>query len=112
MVGFLQLHAVATTGSSRVTVALAHLFEPEREPEIIQNETAPESAPVPSFEAPKPGGSAAVTLGGGATVHESLLDPLRLTAYAGHFASEGYEYVSDLLDADSEDIEALLAGLA
>eukprot|EP01048_Picozoa_sp_COSAG05_P000455 COSAG05_NODE_12_length_37297_cov_117.537072_18_plen_74_part_00 len=51
-----------------------------------------------------------MVIGGGATVKETLLDPLRLAAYVGHFASEGYEFVVDLLHADSQDIEELVSG--
>jgi ribosomal protein L16 Arg81 hydroxylase len=39
---------------------------------------------------------------------ESLLRTVRLEAYVAAFAAEGYEYLSDLQDADTVDLEALV----
>ena len=41
---------------------------------------------------------------------EALLTAAGLTAYGAHFAEEGYSYVSDLLEADGEDLEELIQG--
>ena len=39
-----------------------------------------------------------------------LLASIRLSAYIAHFADEGYTYVSDLIEADEEEMEGLING--
>ena len=41
---------------------------------------------------------------------EALLTTAGLAAYGAHFAAEGYSFVSDLLEADEEDLEELIQG--
>eukprot|EP01047_Picozoa_sp_COSAG01_P071698 COSAG01_NODE_11198_length_1983_cov_21.563163_1_plen_217_part_00 len=52
--------------------------------------------------------AAAAAAVGGATVAE-ILRSLRLTQYSALFQQEGYEFVSDLLDAEEEDVAQLVS---
>lgn len=42
-------------------------------------------------------------------IEAHLLEPLRLTAYSKHFSEAGYAFISDLLDAEQEDLEELVS---
>ena len=55
----------------------------------------------------EPVSAAADAVGTEATV-DSLLRTVRLEAYTASFATEGYEFLSDLRDADTEDLRALV----
>ena len=67
----------------------------------------------PAHASPMPSGGAdavAAALGASGTVAD-LLASARLTAYETVFSSEGYEFVEDLLDAETKDLEELMTML-
>eukprot|EP01045_Picozoa_sp_COSAG04_P039913 COSAG04_NODE_11414_length_710_cov_1.288052_2_plen_94_part_01 len=40
---------------------------------------------------------------------ETMLSSVKLNKYVATFSAEGYEYISDLMDADAEDVDGLVA---
>jgi hypothetical protein len=69
---------------------------------------APSAPPIRDNDDGVDTAAAAAAAVGGATVAE-ILGSLRLTQYSALFQQEGYEFVSDLLDAEEEDVAQLVS---
>ena len=65
--------------------------------------------PPPGRGPSRPEPAAPVAASGGRRTVEALLHEERLTKYVGFMAEEGYVFVHDLLEADQEDVQELVA---
>ena len=126
-----QLHTTARKGYAEVAeILLQHMsspqdFKPEPEPEpvamvaagelkatakpTVEREPEPQPQPQPNSPTQVSEGIPPASAGGEQRL-PAFLDDLDLSDFTEFVVSEGYSFVSDLVDADDDDLQELVEG--